>query len=64
MRPHQEEPGLWDVAQAPHHHFNYITKTPKDGQIFESTYFFPSGAWSLLRSWILSAAKTISAGAM
>ena len=64
MSPHQEESGLGDVAQAPDHHLNYIAETPKDGQILKSTYFFPRGAWSLLSSWTLRAAKTISAGAM
>ena len=62
--PHQEESRLGDVAQAPHHHLHYIIKTPTGVKILKVTYFLPSGAVSDCSCCTLSAAKTISQGAM
>ena len=44
--PHQEESRLGDVAQAPHHHLDYIIKAPTGVKVLKVTYFLPSGAVS------------------
>ena len=44
VTPHEQEPCPWNIGQAPNHHFDYIMKISKAGQIIESTYLLPSGA--------------------